>query len=158
LLRDSHGQQLTVSQTNKSKHKKSRKRAAGRKGTVDEYDYLIASIGRLVIRVDEKSGKHFRFRVGNETNDSAEALTLLRHLFTASSEHRELAIELQKLVNSMRSDLSTSIVEAWRDRDVILSGVIESGGMGLGGDPSKSLELTRPAINEWKGLGVLLAI
>jgi len=69
-----------------------------------------------------------------------------------------MAIELQKLVNSMRSDLSSSIVEAWRDRDVILSGVIESGGMGLGGDPSKSLELTRPAISEWKSLGVLLAI
>jgi len=58
----------------------------------------------------------------------------------------------------MRSDLSTSIIEAWRDREVILSGVIESGGMGLGGDPSKSLELARPAINEWKGLGVLLTI
>ena len=66
-LQKSHGQQLTVSQTNKSKHKKSRKRAAGRKGTVDEYDYLIASIGRLVIRVDEKSGKHLPFPVGNKT-------------------------------------------------------------------------------------------
>ena len=63
LLRNFHRQQLTDSQTNKSKHKKSRKRAAGRKGTVDEYDYLIASIGRLVIRVDEKSGKQFTFSV-----------------------------------------------------------------------------------------------
>lgn len=45
------------SHTNKSKHKPSRKRAAGRKGTVDEYDYLISSIGRLVTRVDEKSGE-----------------------------------------------------------------------------------------------------
>lgn len=43
-------------QTNKSKHKPSRKRQAGRKGTVDEYDYLVASVGRLVKRVDDKSG------------------------------------------------------------------------------------------------------
>jgi hypothetical protein len=92
------------------------------------------------------------------TDDVAEALTLLRHLFTASAEHRQLAIDLQKQVNAMRLDLSSSIVEAWRDRDVILSGVTESGGMGLQGDPSKSLELARPAINDWKGLGVLLTI
>lgn len=85
-------------------------------------------------------------------------MILLRHLFTASSEHRQLAIDLQKQVNNMRSDLSTSIIEAWRDRETILSGVVESGGMGLGGDPSKSLELARPAINEWKGLGVLLIV
>jgi elongator complex protein 1 len=42
--------------TNKSRRKPKR-RAAGRKGTVDEYDYLLASIGRLVARVDEKTGK-----------------------------------------------------------------------------------------------------
>jgi hypothetical protein len=32
---------------------------------------------------------------------------------------------------------------------------VESGGMGLQGDPSKSLELVKPAIKEWKGLGFL---
>lgn len=44
-------------QTNRSKHKASRKRAAGRKGTIDEYEYLLASLNRLIIRVDEKSGR-----------------------------------------------------------------------------------------------------
>lgn len=50
---------LTFRHTSKSKSKKSKKRAAGRKGTVDEYDYLVASLGRLVIRMDEKSGESF---------------------------------------------------------------------------------------------------
>lgn len=45
------------SDTNRSRKKSPRKRAAGRKGTVDEYEYLLASIGRLVVRVDEKSGE-----------------------------------------------------------------------------------------------------
>jgi hypothetical protein len=92
------------------------------------------------------------------TDFIADASILLRHLFTASSEHRQLAVDLQQVVNKLRSDLSKSIEEAWRDREKILAGVIESGGMGLGGDPSKSLESTRPAINDWKGLGVLLAV
>jgi hypothetical protein len=92
------------------------------------------------------------------TNIIADASILLRHLYTASSDHRQLAVDLQQVVNKLRSDLSKSIEEAWRDREKILAGVIESGGMGLGGDPSKSLESTRPAINDWKGLGVLLTV
>jgi hypothetical protein len=48
-------------QTNKSKHKPSKRRQAGRKGTVDEWEYLLGSMGRLVARVDEKSGEHRRF-------------------------------------------------------------------------------------------------
>lgn len=46
-----------IRQTARSKNRPSRKRQAGRKGTVDEYDYLVASIGRLVKRVDDKSGR-----------------------------------------------------------------------------------------------------
>lgn len=46
-----------ISQTAKSRHKASKRRAAGRKGTVDEYEYLLASIGRLIARLDEKSGE-----------------------------------------------------------------------------------------------------
>lgn len=131
----------------------SRKRAAGRKGTVDEYDYLIASIGRLVIRVEEKSGRS-RLALTDLTilTDVADALTLIRHLVAT---HRELATDLQSAVIKYRALLSSSIDEAWRDRETILAGVLESGGMGLQGDPSKSLELIRPAIKDWKGLGFL---
>jgi hypothetical protein len=60
---------IRCSHTNKSKHKQSRKRAAGRKGTVDEYDYLISSIGRLVIRVDEKSGKPLHTPIESALSD-----------------------------------------------------------------------------------------
>lgn len=48
-------------QTNKSKHRPSKRRQAGRKGTVDEWEYLLGSMGRLVARVDEKSGERFHF-------------------------------------------------------------------------------------------------
>ena len=37
--------------------RKASKKQRGRKGTVDEYEYLLASLGRLMIRVDEKSGE-----------------------------------------------------------------------------------------------------
>jgi hypothetical protein len=81
-----------------------------------------------------------------------DALSLIRHLVTS---HRELAVDLQSAVIKLRTLLSSSIDEAWRNRETILAGVTESGGMGLQGDPSKSLELVRPAIKEWKGLGFL---
>ena len=86
----------------------------------------------------------------------ADALALLRHLILASTDHRQLASDLQATVTNLRSSLSVSIEEAWRDRDLILEGVVESGGMGLGGDPSKSLEAVRPIMTDWKGLGVLV--
>lgn len=54
-----HNDNADTSQSAKSKHRPSKKRQAGRKGTVDEYDYLVASIGRLVKRVDDKSGTYY---------------------------------------------------------------------------------------------------
>lgn len=48
-----------VRQTAKSKRGK--KRATGRRGTVDEWEYLVMSIGRLLARVDEKSGESLRY-------------------------------------------------------------------------------------------------
>ena len=69
----------------------------------------------------------------------ADALALLRHLVLASADHRQLASDLQATVTNLRSSLSDSIDEAWRDRALILEGVVGSGGMGLGGDTSKSL-------------------
>lgn len=56
-LASTEATQLTWSQTNRTRHKSSKKRAAGRKGTVDEYEYLLSSLNRLTARVDEKSGK-----------------------------------------------------------------------------------------------------
>nr|XP_019009784.1 elongator complex protein 1 [Kwoniella pini CBS 10737]OCF48565.1 elongator complex protein 1 [Kwoniella pini CBS 10737] len=120
--------------------KKARKRATGRKGTVDEYEYLIGSIGRLLIRVDEKS---------------AEATTLLRHLILATSDHVELANSLQKTIKSFRTKLESSIELAWEGREDILKEAIESGGTGLEEGLDKSLALIKPQVSVWKGIGML---
>ncbi|WOO84954.1 Elongator complex protein 1 [Vanrija pseudolonga] len=128
-------------QTAKSKHRPSKKRAAGRKGTVDEYDYLVASLGRLVTRVDEKS---------------AEAVPLLRQLALASADHRTLAHDLQASIVAIRKRLESSLDDAWADRPAILDGVESSGGMGLGGDVGPARALVRPSVGAWVGLGRLV--
>ncbi|OCF35523.1 hypothetical protein I316_02575 [Kwoniella heveanensis BCC8398] len=130
-----------IGQTAKSKRGK--KRATGRRGTVDEYEYLVASIGRLLIRVDDKS---------------AEATTLLRQLILATPDHLALAKSLQSTIIVFRTKLENSIDEAWVGREDILREVVESGGTGLeGGEMEKALAAVKPKVGVWKGLGVLLA-
>ncbi|KLT46470.1 IkappaB kinase complex, IKAP component [Cutaneotrichosporon oleaginosum] len=126
-------------QTTRSKNRPSKKRQAGRKGTVDEYDYLVASIGRLVKRVDDKSG---------------EALSLLRPL--ATSPHRDLASALQNTVVTLRAKLARALDNAWSDRETILEGVETSGGNGLGGNATAARALERPIVAPWKGLARLV--
>nr|ODO03858.1 elongator complex protein 1 [Cryptococcus depauperatus CBS 7855] len=126
-------------QTNRTKRGK--KRATGRRGTVDEWEYLVMSIGRLLARVDEKS---------------SEAITLLRHLLLASPDHTALAKSLQSTIISFRTKLSKSLDIAWQDREVVLKEVTESGGSGLEGGLEKSLGEVKPIVGEWKGLGFLL--
>ncbi|OWZ30446.1 elongator complex protein 1, partial [Cryptococcus neoformans AD2-60a] len=125
-----------------AKSKRGKKRATGRRGTVDEWEYLVMSIGRLLARVDEKS---------------AEALTLLRHLLLASSDHVALAQSLQNTILSFRTKLSNALDEAWQDRDAVLKEVVESGGSGLEGALEKSLGEIKPQVGEWKGMGLLLS-
>ncbi|WVW79282.1 hypothetical protein I302_101249 [Kwoniella bestiolae CBS 10118] len=124
-----------------AKSKKSRKRATGRKGTVDEYEYLVASIGRLVVRVDDKSN---------------DAIALLRHLRLATSDHIELSRSLQSTIIAFREKLTQSIELAWEGREDILKEVVESGGAGLEEGLDKSLALVRPVVGGWKGLGILV--
>lgn len=110
---------------------------------MDEYDYLLMSIGRLVTRVDEKS---------------AEAIPLLRQLLLATADHGESARTLQASITSLRSKLDNALTDAWRDRVEILQEAEESGGLVFGGDAAKLSEAkaaTRPVMSEWKGLGVL---
>ncbi|WVO22664.1 uncharacterized protein IAS62_003995 [Cryptococcus decagattii] len=125
-----------------AKSKRGKKRATGRRGTVDEWEYLVMSIGRLLARVDEKS---------------AEALTLLRHLILASSDHVALAQSLQSTIIAFRTKLSNALDEAWQDRDAVLKEVVESGGSGLEGGLDKSLGEVKPRVGEWKGMGLLLS-
>ena len=82
---------------------------------------------------------------------------LLRHLVHASNTHRDLASDLQSTIIALRSKLANALEEAWRDREEILDGVEESGGMGLDGGTGleKARESVIPMVVEWKGLGVL---
>jgi elongator complex protein 1 len=52
-----------------STRRKARRKAAGKKGTVDEFEYLLNSLGRLVSRVDEKSGKLLDTRISSQHLD-----------------------------------------------------------------------------------------
>lgn len=125
---------------------------------MDEYEYLLASIGRLVARLDEKSGERWHpAALGPILIRLAEALSLMRHLLVASDEHLALAKDLQVQIIAFRAKLSSSITEAWRGRDAILDEAAESGGMGLGGEVTPAVrELQPPVVAPWKGLGVLL--
>lgn len=129
---------------------------------MDEWEYLVMSIGRLLARVDEKSGRsHLRppsvFESFSDSRAAAEALTLLRHLLLASSDHVALAQSLQNTIVSFRTKLSNALDDAWQDRDVVLKEVVESGGSGLEGALEKSLGEIKPQVGEWKGMGLLLS-
>ena len=56
---------------------------------------------------------------------------------------------------AFRQKLSLAIDEGWRDREAVLIGVVESGGMGLGGSVEKAKDMSKPTVIDWKGLGVL---
>ncbi|WWC91266.1 uncharacterized protein L201_006209 [Kwoniella dendrophila CBS 6074] len=124
--------------------KKQKKKATGRKGTIDEYEYLINSLSKLLIRVDEKS---------------SEAIALLRHLILATSDHVELSKSLQEYMMKFRLKLDKSIDESWENRQEILNQLIESGGTGLesGLGLEKAFNLVKPEVKSWKGLGILIS-
>ncbi|KAJ9121784.1 hypothetical protein QFC22_002406 [Naganishia vaughanmartiniae] len=93
-----------TSRTTAASRRKSRKKATGRKGTVDEFEYLLSSMGRLATRVEEKT---------------AEVSELLPYLLTTSSEHRELGRELQEKVSSFREKLQKCLDESWQKREEV---------------------------------------
>ncbi|KAJ9111710.1 hypothetical protein QFC19_001070 [Naganishia cerealis] len=93
-----------TSRTSAVSRRKSRKKATGRKGTVDEFEYLLASMGRLAARVEEKT---------------EEVSELLPYLLTTSPEHRELGTELQEKVSSFRTKMQRSIDESWQKKEEV---------------------------------------
>lgn len=110
---------------------------------MDEWDYLVQSLGRLVVRVDEKS---------------AEAVPLLRFLVTAGSEDLSaLASDLQAKIMAIRNRLAEALDGAWRDRVAVIRDSEESGGMGYQGDTSAAKEVQKPEVGVWRGLGPLIA-
>ncbi|KAI5122330.1 hypothetical protein M0805_002497 [Coniferiporia weirii] len=84
--------------TSRSKRKMERKVGSGRKGTIDEEEYLLRSIGKLVARFDTVQG---------------DTANLLPHLLQFTPEHRDEARSLQKEMTAFRTELQSALDEIW---------------------------------------------
>ncbi|KAJ3966250.1 IkappaB kinase complex IKAP component [Lentinula raphanica] len=84
--------------SSRSKRKMERKVGSGRKGTIDEEEYLLRSIGKLVVRF------------GTTRN---EAKKLLPHLLKLTSHHCEEGIAMQQEVLELEAELGASVEEIW---------------------------------------------
>ncbi|KAF9494179.1 Elongator complex protein 1 [Pleurotus eryngii] len=84
--------------SSRSKRKAERKIGSGRKGTVDEEEYLLNSITKLVARFQTVQ---------------REAHGLLPFLFQFSTEHREEGLELQKEVSEFEEELLATLEDIW---------------------------------------------
>ncbi|THG94781.1 hypothetical protein EW026_g6757 [Hermanssonia centrifuga] len=83
----------------RSKRKMERKVGSGRKGTVDEEEYLLRSVTKLVTRFN---------------TTQAEAMNLLPHLFQFAEEHREEGRDLQRELEDFARELKESVDEIWK--------------------------------------------
>ncbi|TRM68918.1 IKI3 family-domain-containing protein [Schizophyllum amplum] len=82
--------------TSRSRRKAERK--AGRKGTVEEEEYLLTSVGKLVARFNGTL---------NETR------ALLPHLWQLSAEHRAEGAALQADVSDFETEMKSAVEEIW---------------------------------------------
>jgi len=86
-------------QTSRSKRKQERKK--GRKGTVDEQEYILQSIVKLVARLELIR---------------TECQSLLPHLLTLSTEHRQEGKALQHELRAFEKALTEGVDEIWRNK------------------------------------------
>ncbi|KAG6856745.1 hypothetical protein H0H87_001089 [Tephrocybe sp. NHM501043] len=84
--------------SSRSKRKQERKVGSGRKGTVDEEEYLLKSLTKLTARF---------------ATIQDEAKGLLPHLLQFTSEHREEGVAMQQLLNDFEKELKHSLEEIW---------------------------------------------
>ncbi|KAL0568757.1 putative elongator complex protein 1 [Marasmius crinis-equi] len=84
--------------SSRSKRKAERKVGSGRKGTVDEEEYLLKSVTKLMSRF-------------NATKD--EACKLLPHMLQFTSEHRGEGLEMQEDVDSFEREMKEAVDEIW---------------------------------------------
>ncbi|KAG7091295.1 hypothetical protein E1B28_010341 [Marasmius oreades] len=84
--------------SSRSKRKMERKVGSGRKGTVDEEEYLLKSVTKLMGRF-------------SATRD--EVGKLLPHLLQFSAEHRLEGLEMQKDVDGFERELKEGVDEVW---------------------------------------------
>ncbi|TDL16914.1 IkappaB kinase complex, IKAP component [Rickenella mellea] len=88
--------------TSRSKRKMERKVGSGRKGTVDEEEYILSSITKLSARFDAVQG---------------DAECLLPHLMQFSKEHRAEGSKLQDEVMALKKELSEAVDQIWAKPD-----------------------------------------
>ncbi|TFK65584.1 IkappaB kinase complex, IKAP component [Pluteus cervinus] len=96
----------TSKRSSRSKRKLERKVGSGKKGTVDEEEYLLRSVTKLVGRF-------------SATRD--ETKNLLPHLFQFTEEHRREGLRLQGQITRFEQHLEEVLKEIWAKSD-------ESGG------------------------------
>ena len=80
-----------------------RKVGSGRKGTIDEEEYLLKSVAKLVTRFEGVCTYVFL----------AEVASLLPHLTQFSKEHREEARSLQAEMSVFADELQHALEEIW---------------------------------------------
>ncbi|KAJ8489069.1 hypothetical protein ONZ51_g3188 [Trametes cubensis] len=85
--------------SSRSKRKLERKVGSGRKGTVDEEEYLLKSVSKLVTRFN---------------TTQADSASLLPHLLQFTEEHRAEAASLQQELQDFAAELSAAVEEIWK--------------------------------------------
>ncbi|KAG1738258.1 pol II transcription elongation factor [Suillus lakei] len=88
--------------SSKTKRKMERKLGSGRKGTVDEEEYILKSVTKLVERCATTRG---------------EIKKLLPHLLQLSQIHREEGVALQVEFDRLQSELREAIEDIWKKPD-----------------------------------------
>ncbi|KAH7928721.1 IkappaB kinase complex, IKAP component [Leucogyrophana mollusca] len=85
--------------SSKTKRKMERKIGSGRKGTVDEEEYLLKHLAKLVGRCSTTQG---------------EVSRLLPHLFHLSKEHRAEGMSLQADFDRFQAELRIAVDDVWK--------------------------------------------
>ncbi|KAK1230942.1 putative elongator complex protein 1 [Marasmius sp. AFHP31] len=112
----------TSKKSSRSKRKAERKVGSGRKGTVDEEEYLLKSVTKLTARF-------------SATRD--EARKLLPHLLQFTPEHRGEGLEMQEDVDGFERELKEAVDEIWT----------KAGGEGEGKEGQEAT--TAPTADSW---------
>ncbi|KAI9441755.1 IKI3 family-domain-containing protein [Lactarius indigo] len=105
----------TTKRSSRSKRKMERKVGSGRKGTVDEEEYLLKSLTKLAGKLSEAQD---------------EAAALVPHLLRFTSVHRAAARELQDEVAAFSREIAEAFDEVWpalaKDTETVAEPAVDS--------------------------------
>jgi elongator complex protein 1 len=88
----------------------------GKKGTVDEEEYIIASFGKLMPRLEHLQGmgcSSLPLRSHSDLCWPAECSKLLPLLFIMRDEHKAAGISLQERLLAFQIQLEAAVGEVW---------------------------------------------